>query len=106
MSVVKINRLRGGVVHRGLLRDHDGTSRQNPYQSTLAEPQLAPAWSMAGHWAQARQRVRFTPRADIDIVRYSITLSARASKDDGTSKPSPFAVFKLITSSYLVGACT
>ena len=37
---------------------------------------------------------------------YSITSSARASSVGGTSRPSPLAVFKLITSSYLVGACT
>src|SRR6516225_5945744 len=37
---------------------------------------------------------------------YSITSSARASSDGGTDRPSAFAVFRLITSSYLVGACT
>ena len=37
---------------------------------------------------------------------YSITSSARASKVGGTSRPSAFAVLRLITSSYLVGACT
>jgi hypothetical protein len=37
---------------------------------------------------------------------YSITSSARASTDEGISKPSALAVLRLITSSYLVGACT
>ena len=37
---------------------------------------------------------------------YSITSSARASNVDGTSRPSALAVSRLITSSYLVGACT
>jgi hypothetical protein len=37
---------------------------------------------------------------------HSITSSARASKDWGTAKPSAFAVFKLMASSYLLGACT
>src|SRR5262245_55742470 len=37
---------------------------------------------------------------------YSITSSARASSVDGTSRPMVLAVFVLITSSYLVGACT
>ena len=37
---------------------------------------------------------------------YSITSSARASKDGGTGSPSPFAVLRLIASRYLVGACT
>ena len=37
---------------------------------------------------------------------YSITSSARASNAGGTSRPSALALFKLMTSSYLVGACT
>src|SRR5512132_597017 len=37
---------------------------------------------------------------------HSITSSARASSVGGTSRPSAFAAFRLITSSYLVGACT
>src|SRR5262249_43556379 len=37
---------------------------------------------------------------------HSITSSARASKVGGTSRPSDFAVLRLMTSSYLVGACT
>ena len=37
---------------------------------------------------------------------HSITSSARASSVGGTSRPSALAVLRLITSSYLVGACT
>ena len=37
---------------------------------------------------------------------YSITSSARASRVAGTSRPSVLAVLRLITISYLVGACT
>src|SRR5262249_18354498 len=37
---------------------------------------------------------------------HSITSSARASSDDGTSRPSAFAVLRLKTSSYLVAVCT
>src|SRR5262249_32190482 len=37
---------------------------------------------------------------------HSITSSARASSDGGTVRPSVFAVLRLITSSYLVGAWT
>src|SRR5262249_29496441 len=37
---------------------------------------------------------------------HSITSSARASSVAGTSRPSALAVLRLITSSYLVGACT
>src|SRR5262245_27266356 len=37
---------------------------------------------------------------------HSITSSARARSVGGTVRPRAFAVFRLITSSYLVGACT
>src|SRR5215471_7055479 len=37
---------------------------------------------------------------------HSITSSARASRDDGTSRPSAFAVLRLITRSSLTGAWT
>src|SRR5712691_11636239 len=37
---------------------------------------------------------------------HSITSSARASSVGGTSSPSTLAVLRLITSSYLVAACT
>ena len=37
------------------------------------------------------------------LLGYSITSSARASSVGGTSRPSAFAVLRLITSSYLVG---
>src|SRR5262245_27795925 len=37
---------------------------------------------------------------------HSITSSARASRVGGTSRPSSFAVLRLITISYLVGFCT
>src|SRR5262245_18800522 len=37
---------------------------------------------------------------------YSITSSARASRDGGIVRLSSYAVLRLITSSYLVGACT
>jgi hypothetical protein len=41
-----------------------------------------------------------------DLTVYSITSSARESSVDGSSRPSAFAVLRLITNSYLVGACT
>jgi hypothetical protein len=52
-----------------------------------------------------------TQRANSDLTRrskqppYSITLSARASSIDGTSRPSAFAVFRLMTNSKRV-ACS
>src|SRR5262249_855202 len=39
-------------------------------------------------------------------VHHSITSSARPRSIGGTSRPSAFAVLRLITSSYLVGCCT
>src|SRR5262245_187275 len=45
-------------------------------------------------------------RDELAAPDHSITSSARASSDGGTSRPSALAVFRLITSSYLVGACT
>jgi hypothetical protein len=38
--------------------------------------------------------------------RHSITRSARASSDSGTTRPSAFATLRLITSSTLFGCCT
>src|SRR5262249_2535118 len=62
------------------------------------------------HYLRAR---RERPRSRAAEQRYerapphhSITSSARASSCGGTSRPSALAVFRLITSSYLVGACT
>jgi len=40
------------------------------------------------------------------IAAYSITSSALASREGGMVNPSAFAVFRLMTSSYFVGACT
>src|SRR5262249_57727814 len=37
---------------------------------------------------------------------HSITSSARASTDEGRSRPRALAVFRLIAGFYLVGACT
>src|SRR5262245_26641257 len=42
----------------------------------------------------------------VTASNHSITSSARASSDGGTSRPRALAVLRLITSSYLVGACT
>src|SRR5262249_36369530 len=53
-----------------------------------------------------RPRRRTTEQRDEVALVHSITSSARASTVAGTSRPSAFAVFRLITSSYLVGACT
>jgi len=51
-------------------------------------------------------RRRAAEKRDEPTPFHSITSSARASRDGGTVNPSAFAVLRLITSSYLVGACT
>jgi hypothetical protein len=84
-----------------------------------------PLWVINRHHAVLRAMSALPPTADINRrnrnVRYvpeaavsncsraaphSITSSARASTDVGTSRASAFAVLRLITSWYLVGACT
>src|SRR6516164_8995708 len=52
------------------------------------------------------RRRRAAEKRDELPPSHSITSSARASRLGGTSRPSAFAVFRLITSSNLVGACT
>ena len=52
------------------------------------------------------RRRRTAEQRDELAPLHSITSSARASSVGGTSRPSALAVLRLITSSYLVGACT
>src|SRR5262245_36305690 len=61
---------------------------------------LRPRRERPSHRHAAEQRDEFATAA------HSITSSARASKVGGTSRPRAFAVFRLITVSYLVGVCT
>src|SRR5262249_5333853 len=61
---------------------------------------LPPKADMCG----ATRDVRFGPKAD--MLSHSITSLALARSDCGTVRPNAFAVLRLITSSYLVGACT
>src|SRR5262245_48933267 len=53
-----------------------------------------------------RPRRRPAEKRDELATPHSITSSARASTAGGISRPSTLAVLRLITSSYLVGACT
>jgi hemolysin III len=66
--------------------------------------------SLACHCPRRPRRRRAAEQhnelATLHVCAHSITSWARASSDDGTSKPSVLAVLRLITSSYLVGACT
>ena len=52
------------------------------------------------------EKCHFQTHASQQSKPYSITSSARASTDAGRSRPSALAVFRLTTSSYLVGVCT
>src|SRR5260370_11296166 len=64
----------------------------------------------AGLGGQAGTRARWRGRVSgggrAGALAHSITSLARASTVSGTVRPSPLAVFRLTTSSYLVGACT
>src|SRR5262245_2965440 len=53
-----------------------------------------------------RSRRAAEQRDELATPDHSITSSARASSVGGTSRPSAFAVLRLMASSYLVGACT
>src|SRR5262249_10473540 len=53
-----------------------------------------------------RPRCRAAKQRDEGAAPHSITSSARASSESGTVRPSALAVLRLITNSYLVGACT
>src|SRR5262249_8531558 len=53
-----------------------------------------------------RPRHRTAGQCDELASLHSITSSARASRPSATVRPSAFAVLRLITSSYFVGACT
>src|SRR5262249_37464479 len=72
------------------------------------------ATKKADHWdspmlraRRARPRHRRAAEQRDELAAFhSITSSARASSVAGTSRPSAFAVLRLMTSSYLVGACT
>ena len=64
-----------------------------------------PFYSHKADIRAAQREVSFGPIGDIRDF-YSITSSARAKSADGTARPKAFAVFRLTTSSYLVGAWT
>ena len=72
------------------------------------EMQGAGAATHLAHGAAEGTETRFgTPGCSLFAASlHSITSSARASSVAGTSRPSAFAVLRLTTRSYLVGACT
>src|SRR5262249_22200283 len=64
-----------------------------------------PRWSLLRARRERPRRCAAEQRHELAPF-HSITSSARASSVAGTSSPSVLAVLRLITSSYLVGACT
>src|SRR5262249_52375317 len=84
-----------------------------------------PGLRQCPHWVKSRHRIASTPRPlypqkrtsrntvgmsalcqKRTSARYSIISSARPISVLGTVRPNAFPVFRLIASSYLVGACT
>src|SRR5258707_14986509 len=59
-----------------------------------------------GHGHPSPQSRRATEQRYELAAPHSITSSARAMSESGTVRPSALAVLRLITVSYLVGACT
>ena len=73
-------------------------------KQTCAAQKVMSALPPKADMCSALADVGFVPKAD--IATHSITSSARASTDGGIVRPSAFAVLRLITSWYLVAACT
>ena len=62
--------------------------------------------AVGGTYVECHNRTHAAQRTTRMGLAYSITSSARASSVGGTSRPSALAVFKLMTSSKVVGCCT
>src|SRR5215468_2781206 len=106
------------MLHAGLLQDlvsavldDDGRRINGPrllhvrWLRSPADARFGPIASEIRH--RSEMRCVISDRTQRSKIRaYSITSSARASNVVGTSRPSILAVFRLITTSYLVGACT
>src|SRR5262245_9472987 len=89
---------KGRIAFSCVVIARDGTARQHtdaPHALALLRARRARPRRCA-----AEQRDDLAPRC------HSITSSARARRVAGMSRPSALAVLRLITSSYLVGACT
>jgi hypothetical protein len=68
-----------------------------------------PGYDYGGNWTISAGLARAGPTTSVAAQLpppHSITSSASASNLSGTLRPSAFAVFRLITSSNLVGPCT
>src|SRR5499425_2724645 len=78
--------------------------------AVYASPPLSPVATQhslpSGRYSLLGPDLHRLDRTSFAWRTHSITSSARASTDGGISRPSAFAVLRLMTSSYLVGACT
>src|SRR5262245_32546412 len=83
--------------------------RGDPFaaRGTRALPQETDGRHLAGllRVRRERPRDRTAQQSDEGAAPHSITSSARCWRIQGTSRPSAFAVLRLITSSNLTGAC-
>src|SRR6266568_8074417 len=79
--------------HRRVVNDPDARYTRRLLRARRARPR------------NVRRRRAAEQRYEL-AAPHSITSSARASSVGGMVSPSALAVFRLITSSYLVGACT
>src|SRR5262245_15417172 len=75
------------------------------YGHKNTDPPYAITLLRARHPRPCHRRPAEQPN-EVATTDHSITSSARASSVGGTSRPSALAVLRLITNSYLVGACT
>src|SRR5262249_15328506 len=81
--------------------------------SFRSDPEIANAYPLIRLGKRHAKRRSLRPcrraaeqRDELATLHHSITSSARCWRIQGTSRPSALAVLRLITRSYLVGACT
>src|SRR5262249_39623228 len=98
---------------RECVRDHGNSMQQpTPWQSAWQNPSPLGPLSTPTYWYRRllrprRERpCRRAAQRDELAPLHSITSSAMASTPGGIVRSSVLAVLRLITSSYLVGACT
>ena len=104
-TISHLDVLRCGISNRPMsVEGHKPRRRSGPGVGLC--PLYLPSRRNFLHRSERRQ----APQGDICSAakryRYSITSSASCWSCQGTSRPSAFAVLRLMTSSYLVGACT
>jgi len=102
ISICPMSGGHGEGLEQGREADRNGLYLK-PFPRSLF-PQSRPR---SGHSALTRSANRRPERMQqATCCGYSITSSARASSVGGMVRPRAFAVLRLTTSSYLVGACT